>query len=700
MDTTPTTRADNGGSAAGLVAVALVMEDSYEIFVWDVDGQVQSFGYSNKKKAKQGVFQIQDLCFSCHGLDADDLLTPCLDEEGHHGTPDEGCFCGEDTPHLHAHVYDPATCGDDDNNGTTCTTSRTKSAASTVEATLMKLARVTLLPTTTTTTTSGSGDSTALLRIPPSKEHFPQVCSSDLLQSDDKASNKNMNTLQILASVTHGDHTDQLIHNQATGRVYVKHDACSDPDADTATDTCNNNTKGNQDCCHGVFGVDEERIWDGEDDQVTLRFYRVATLRGDSGVTSKDWMDPIITRKTRRIEPAAAAAAVTPKASSVGIISSGTPSSKSSSCCSNKEKSCCGTTPKEPCEAGESLSSSSNSTKTTKKSCCDGGTCSAEQPSKPTTTSCCSKEKKLCCDDSKTAATKACASSSAVETNSCCNPGSSACCDNPTDGGGEGSCCPKSSSTGCCAAGAVPVEEEWAKNLPSSSNNNETSKNAPKRSTFFVKEICCASEVAAIRSIVGPLEGVESIKVNVTSKMLYVNHDVDRIGAADICDVLNKEMFGAQIEHDGALESNVVSSFVTSILALEGSDTPPADNDTLVDFFATYDSTVVQNAVVDVHGKRITVTHNALLMPADDIVKALSETLGIDGSVLRDGKESLVWEFPDAFDEEPKEDIAKESSHAGLRPTVIISGLLWLISMLSFIGGNWYVTYPCMIQHY
>lgn len=224
--------------------------------------------------------------------------------------------------------------------------------------------------------------------------------------------------------------------------------------------------------------------------------------------------------------------------------------------------------------------------------------------------------------------------------------------------------------------------------------SNETSNTASKRSTFFVKEICCASEVAAIRSIVGPLEGVESIRVNVTSKMLYVNHYPESIGAQEICDVLNQEMFGARIEKDGAVESNTVSSFVTSILALEDSETS-LDKDALVEFLATYDSTVVRNAIVDVHGKRITLMHNALLISADEIVKACSETLGVEAKVLKDGKESLIWEFPDVIEEENQE-VVEESSESSLRPTVVVSGFLWLVSMLSFIGGNWYVS--CWIQ--
>jgi hypothetical protein len=84
------------------------------------------------------------------------LLTPCFDDAGNHGAPEEGCFCGVETPHLHAHVHDPKTCNEDSLN--------------TVEADLMKLARMTLHPTEESVNSS-------LFQIPIS-ERLPKECNS------------------------------------------------------------------------------------------------------------------------------------------------------------------------------------------------------------------------------------------------------------------------------------------------------------------------------------------------------------------------------------------------------------------------------------------------------------------------------------------------------------------------------------------
>ena len=208
-----------------------------------------------------------------------------------------------------------------------------------------------------------------------------------------------------------------------------------------------------------------------------------------------------------------------------------------------------------------------------------------------------------------------------------------------------------------------------------------------QRSTFYVEEICCASEIAAIRSIVEPLVGVFRARVNATVKMLYVDHDLDMITAADICNALNRERFGARIEKDAALEAHAATSFVTSILTLTDHETP--DKDAIVDFLSSFDSRTLRNSTVDVLGMRVTLVHNSLLMSARHFVQALADSLGVHAKVLKDGADSLEWDFKDISDEQKDEDHALAPSHSSLRPTVVLSGILWIVSMLSFIGGNW-----------
>lgn len=149
----------------GVICLAVVREDGTDISLFDASGNVRSFSFKG---------DIRKLCFSSHGQNADDLLTPCFDEAGNHGIPQDACFCGVETAHLHAHIHDPRTCDDETNCG---------------NVDLMKLARLTLFPT------DGRKDyiptANVMLEIPVS-EVMPKECNSRLLR---QMSNSSMESL-------------------------------------------------------------------------------------------------------------------------------------------------------------------------------------------------------------------------------------------------------------------------------------------------------------------------------------------------------------------------------------------------------------------------------------------------------------------------------------------------------------------------
>lgn len=71
------------------------------------------------------------------------------------------------------------------------------------------------------------------------------------------------------------------------------------------------------------------------------------------------------------------------------------------------------------------------------------------------------------------------------------------------------------------------------------------------RSQFYVRGICCASEVPAIKKIVKPLTGVSKLNINITTKMVHVQHDASVITADQIARRLSREGFPAKVERDG-----------------------------------------------------------------------------------------------------------------------------------------------------
>jgi hypothetical protein len=74
------------------------------------------------------------------------------------------------------------------------------------------------------------------------------------------------------------------------------------------------------------------------------------------------------------------------------------------------------------------------------------------------------------------------------------------------------------------------------------------------RSQFYVRGICCAMEIPAIRKIVQPLLGVETLRINMTTKMVYVQHDGGLIQARNIAIHLTKEGFPSEIVVDGGAQ--------------------------------------------------------------------------------------------------------------------------------------------------
>jgi hypothetical protein len=180
-----------------VLCLAVVPEDGNTISILDASGAVQSYAYQGGSSSKGGGNNnVRHLCFSSHGNDTDtatdDLLTPCFDEDGNHGMPDEGCFCGLDVPHLHAHLFDPKVCNITDEKNEKGPQKK-KSMAS-CESNLIHLASLTLLPVHDNTTEGGNAH--RLLQIPLSKHMPSSECNSKdlLLLSHKKKRSGNIET--------------------------------------------------------------------------------------------------------------------------------------------------------------------------------------------------------------------------------------------------------------------------------------------------------------------------------------------------------------------------------------------------------------------------------------------------------------------------------------------------------------------------
>jgi hypothetical protein len=150
--TAPTTK------KSSKLCLGVVGTKGADIVLFDASGNPRTFSHKGDGRK---------LCFSTHGIGAD-VFTHCFDEEGIHGTPEEECYCGLDTPHLHAHVHDPKKCGSGDNNNAS-------NGSSDVADDFALLGVVTLHPVEPFI--DDDGESKQLVRIPVSEE-LPNECNS------------------------------------------------------------------------------------------------------------------------------------------------------------------------------------------------------------------------------------------------------------------------------------------------------------------------------------------------------------------------------------------------------------------------------------------------------------------------------------------------------------------------------------------
>jgi copper chaperone CopZ len=180
--------------------IAILREDG-DVDVYDVAGDCMTFrapittdGSSNNNPNK--------LCFSSHGHDdIDRYLTPCFDEEGNLGDPEEDCHCGAEGPHLHAHLHNDTTCRDDLHANQK-----------------FQLASVTLQPKVV-----------EMKKVLPASASLPNTCNSS--QVAQSLSERGMDAQKYHASkqrlttkISHEDHVDVLVHNPETGLVTLEHD--------------------------------------------------------------------------------------------------------------------------------------------------------------------------------------------------------------------------------------------------------------------------------------------------------------------------------------------------------------------------------------------------------------------------------------------------------------------------------------------
>lgn len=458
-----------------VTCLAVIRESGTEISLFDASGHVRSFKHNG---------DIRKLCFSSHGQDADDLLTPCFDEDGNHGTPDEGCFCGEEAPHIHAHLHDPKTCDDNGpKNGN-------------LEKELMNLARLTLYL---------SEDLEDSLYNIPVSEHMPKQCNSKeyirhLSGADSdtpphpvrrQRMHKVKVGLPILVEFSdrfptyifltflakkHDDHFDYLVHNKTTGDMHLEHpcDACGDHDY------------------HGNFRLIGKRKWTSESD-VHLHFFD-ASRRFDF----MHLFEPESSRVSTLRDEALKMPHIKPCCAKTPCTSSSSKNDTCSKSKTHKEKHHQHT---EEIHPGTCNKSNKNSNIPSGPDGL-GSDIGSSNKNLVRSTFVCSK---ICCSSEVPMIKKVLEPVAGIEKIMVNVPLKNVIVDHDPD-----------------LISAIETNDILNKNhfgATIKTNGGISSENSSQgRSRFHVDKICCASEIPAIKTIVSPIEGVSNLMINVTTK--------------------------------------------------------------------------------------------------------------------------------------------------------------------------------------
>lgn len=549
------------------LCLAVVRENGTEVVMYDASGIPRVFSY-------QG--DTRNLCFSSHGATvADDLLTPCLDEGGNHGEPEENCFCGIDTPHLHAHVYNPMLCG------------ATHVAIDSEK--IGFLASQTLLPS--------AEDAHSQLHIADS-ESMPSVCNSARVRPALSSAD-----FRRLARVQHDSHEDIIVQHKATGELLLEH-PCQD---------C-----GSSDV-HGRFESAGKRNLNREDCNIEVHFLRAATNAFDVGKVLQSVVD-LDSDRTR----------------SLGTLA-GTPKRLS-------EKRC---------------SAALGVVRSTFE--CDNICCSAEVP----------------------VVNDALCQLEGVEKIQINIPLRQVVVDHA----GETISAEEIRQVlfDHHLGGKLQRDGGATPNVVS----DATSATTKGRSQFAVDKICCAAEIPPIQGIVEPLEGVESVTVNITTKAVFVQHDPHLTAASTIASILSKQGFPATVLVDAAKKGAARAAVhVTSVLSIEHRE---LETDLLKGFLQSFKSSnQITSFIVNIPESSISVEHNPLSITAQGIADILKEKTGIVAEVTTDGMDADTF-YALAQTYEVAASVTQETAEVAVypRPTVILAGIFWIVSMLSLISGNW-----------
>ena len=217
------------------------------------------------------------------------------------------------------------------------------------------------------------------------------------------------------------------------------------------------------------------------------------------------------------------------------------------------------------------------------------------------------------------------------------------------------------------------------------------------RTTLHCQGTLHPQDVVAIHRKLAIVPGVKRIGVNVPESVIYVEHNVTIVSAADLQPPLQPQ-YTTTVVHDAvqdiaaratALLSQPRSKYVESTLQV--SNLTGRHTELLRKVVRqNYIRAQIRAMVPHVSSHTVKLEHDAALVQAHAVCTVLQK-YGLDATVLTDGaveRLALPLLEDDSNEEEMAAAALAEWQTNQLRSHVVLSGVFWVVSMLSALGGD------------
>ena len=221
------------------------------------------------------------------------------------------------------------------------------------------------------------------------------------------------------------------------------------------------------------------------------------------------------------------------------------------------------------------------------------------------------------------------------------------------------------------------------------------------RSSFYVRGICCASEVPIVTNILRTISrtSVTKVNINITARVVYVDHDPNTISATHLAECLTKEGFAAIVTRDGGgvqirkgkdenelvlLNKNQVH--VKNILGVSSSETVE-DSDDIFQLVKENDKLDQKARIASPH-----IASRTMKIERDPLVESAQHVANYTKlSGLSDNKlNGMALPSKSHANGSRKRRVFRILLPKHLGTNIVLSGLFWIISLIGALFDKFY----------